>query len=246
MAMSRCHELVLACPGLEYVRFLICRPALSANGDIESAILNDLVECHRHPAGTPLSRIVAKVSARPGCEVVVLIRNANLVLDKDVPRRVLAALDQLPPTGTWSIAASGGLGLDETRYLALYASKNPAIPSQTGPRPLLDPMPDMTLIAATHAHKVLDGASTKLDTALETVLAVEGYLHGRVSVFAPRLVAGINGDLMGRDLNTLRREIRAHFGLRLAGQSIPTLTGLIELEGEQDQDKVRANLADCV
>lgn len=230
--MSCCHEVRLDLPGLERVRFLIERPALSTNGDLESAFLDSATEILRHGSAQSLTHVLARTAARPDCDAIVMIRNPDLVLDADLPRRIRAGLDALSGLDKWAIAASGGLGLADARHLALYASQAPAIPSTCGPQPLLDPMPDLTLVNAAHAEAVLGGATACVDTGLETILALEGYLEGCVSVFLPRLTAGIAGELMGRDLNRLRRTLNGHLGARLPGQTIVTLTGEVRLDTE--------------
>ena len=231
--MSFCHEIVLDHPGLEAVRFLVCRPAMSSNGDLESSFLQNMVSISRHPSGRPLTTTLAEVSRQAGCDVVVVIRNPDLVLDSELPERVATALKHLPEAGSWAMAGSGGLGLSDERHLSLYASENPAIPSTGGPQPLVDLMPDLTLVNAAHAAEVLGTEPAPMDTALETVLIVEGYLKGRVSVFLPRLTAGIYGDLQRRDLPRFRQELEQRFAERLAGQTIPSLAGGIALEGSR-------------
>ncbi|MFK7944723.1 MAG: glycosyltransferase family 2 protein [Paracoccaceae bacterium] len=230
--MSICHEITLAHPRLERVRFLVQRPALSVNGDLESAFLDSATGISRHPAGRPLTSVLASASNEPDCDLVVLIRNPSLVLDAELPERIATAIAKLPEPGDWAIAGSGGLGFSDRRHLALYASNSPSIPTTGGPQPLLDPMPDLTLVNAGHAFSVLGAAPRCLDTALETVLAADGYLIGRVSIFMPELIAGIDGGLLSRDIAALKRELHSHFCDRLSGQVIPTLTGGIELMPE--------------
>ena len=231
--MSPCHELALGLDGLEGVRFLIERPALSSNGDLESAFLDTAQDIQRHPSGQTLTRTLAETVQMPDCHVVVLIRNPGLVLDPELPGRIAVSIAALPEPDDWAMGAAGGLGLYDSRHLALYASHRPAIPSTSGPQPLLDPMPDLTLINAAHAKKVLGTAPACLDTGLETILAQEGYLDGRISVFLPQLVAGIDGDLLGRDLNRLRHSLQTHFGSGRARLEIPTLTGPVSVEPKE-------------
>lgn len=232
--MPNYHELRLDRPGLETIRFLICRDTLSTNGDLETAFLEDVAELQCHPSGSALSSVLAQAAGRAGTDIVVCIRNPALVLDQDLPNRVSNACRTLPAPNDWAVAGSGGLGLSEERHLALYASANPGLPSVGGPKPVRDLMPDLTLFNAPFTARVLARRSGSVDAALEPLMISEGYLDGRVSMFLPGLNAGIEGDLLGRDLNRLTTELSRHFAQDLSGQQIHTLTGPIDLPDTSD------------
>lgn len=232
--MSACYDLHLARPGLEGVRFLICRDALSSNGDLETGFFDAMEDLHRPSHGLSLSAALCQAARRPGTRAVVCIRNPHLVLDKDLPGRVAEALASLPSPEGWAIAGAGGLGRMDHRYLALYASRAPALPLAGAMQPVLDLMPDLTIINAAFAAALPALDAPGLDPALETILAVEGYIAGRVSLMLPMLTAGIEGDLMGRDIDLLTRALHRRFGIRLAGQTLLTLTGEVALPTAPD------------
>jgi len=225
--MTQCFEFALARKGLERARFLVYRPDLAANGDCESAFLDGVEGLVRHPAGTALGAALGRAGAEG--EVLILVRNPRLVLDEALPGRIAAALSGLPEPARWSVAGAGGLGPAERRHLALYATDTPAIPDPTGPHPLLDLMPDLLIVNTAFARSVLPADRPLPETALEPILAVEGYLASRAALYLPGLVAGIDGALLSRDVVRLTAELQRHFGDRLAGQTIATLAGNVTI-----------------
>ena len=227
--MKRYYEFDLPIPGLQRVRFVVHRQDLSANGDLESGILQGVQRLKRHDPNLGIGEVLQRSLEDPETRILVVVRNPALVLDQQLPERVAKALDALPADPDWSLAAAGGLGPADQRYMSLYASAKPTLPSTSGPRPLLDLMPDLYLVNADFARQILAAAPKPIDAALEPILATEGYLAGRVAVYLPQLAAGIDGDLQHRDLDALSRELNNHFGHRLPRQSIATLAGAINL-----------------
>ena len=144
--MTRLFDFSLERQGLEGVRFLICRNELPCNGDLESAFFDGLSNLRRHPTCTPLSTVLFEL-ARTSQHVVV-IRNPQLVLDADLPRRIATTIASLGGIGDWALAGAGGLGPNNRRHIALYASAQPAIPEYAGLQPVIDLMPDLYLVNA--------------------------------------------------------------------------------------------------
>lgn len=227
--MNRCFEFTLNQPGLEKTRFLVWRKALSTNGDVESDFLSDIRDLRRHAPGVTISQAMRTALTAPSTATLVVIRNPDIVLDPDLPQRVAKALGTLPSPDVWSIAASGGLGVAEQRHLALYATASPALPDTGGMHALLDLMPDLYIVNAAFAARLITTWPSVPEAALEPVLTVEGYLSGRIALFCPQLTAGINGDLVARDLGRLSTEVDAHFAGRFPDQSISTLSGTIKI-----------------
>lgn len=230
--MTRLFEFSLDRSGLDGVRFLLSRTRLPCNGDVESPFLDGISGLRRHPANGSFASTFFQ--AAQDAEILVVIRNPDLVLDQDLPDRIVAALASLPAAGDWAIAGAGGLGLGDRRHIALYASAHPVIPENAGLQPLIDVMPDLYIVNATWVKALDKSEIAKADLALEIALTVQGYLDGRVSVFAPDLAAGIDGDLMARDLGRVTAELRRAFAGRLADQDLGTLSGPIRLDGTQD------------
>jgi hypothetical protein len=159
-------------------------------------------------------------------EVLAVMRNPAMVLDAGLPARIAAARSMLAPlAGGWSLAAAGGLTSRGERVCALYCSETPSIPIDQTPRALTDPLPDLTLINAGWLRTLTARGQALPGTAFETVLAIQGYLEGRIALFAPALGAGIDGALRSRDLAKLAPELNDWFAATLAGQEIPTLMG---------------------
>ena len=221
-------------PGLAGAVFLLERETLPDNGDLESAFLDGVHDLERRAKGDPVAAVLLGL-AEAGCETLIVMRNPALVLDAALPGRLAEALADLPPPGTWSIAAAGGLGLHDSRHLALYASMAPAIPSPPGLRPLLDVMPDLYIADAGFFARTFGNGADLPDTGLETILAIEGYLNGRAALFAPRLAAGVDGQLKARDLVHLTGELSTRYADRLAGQTIRTLSGDITIKRPPDR-----------
>jgi len=218
---------------------------LNINGDLESHFLGKLTDLRRHSPDTRFAGALGAVLADTSAGILVLVRNPALVLDAGLASRIAKAIDALPDPEHWSIAGAGGLGLDERRHLGLYATATPAIPDSTGPHPLLDVLPDLVLLNTAFCREVLENAPSLPDAALEPIVAVEGYLAGRISVFLPGLGAGIDGDLLARDIHRLSAELGRHFSGRLAGQTIATLSGDNEIATERTEPcPAQHNLAD--
>lgn len=226
--MTRLFDFSLERQGLEGVRFLICRDALPSNGDLESAFLDGLTNLRRHPACTSVSTVLFELAETS--RHVVVIRNPQLVLDRDLPGRIAKAITSLDAAGDWALAGAGGLGLNDRRHIALYASAHPAIPEHAGLQPLIDLMPDLYVVDSGFVRGLPVDMLTRTDTALELALVVRGYLDGRVSVFAPDLTAAIDGDLLARDFERLTSEMACVFADLLGGQTIGSLAGPICLE----------------
>ncbi len=229
--MTQQFSFCLDRPGLAGVRFLVEREALPDNGDLESAFLDGIYDLVRHQSGVPCAQTIYR-EASGGANTLAVLRNPQIVLDARLPGRIAAALAAIPAGANWSIAGAGGLGLHDRRHLALYASQVPAIPIAPGLQPLLDVMPDLYLLDAEFARTALGASDILPDQALETVLAVEGYLADRTALFLPGLSAGINGTLMTRELALMTEELTARFGARLAGQTVQTLSGNVEIAAE--------------
>lgn len=226
--MTRLFDFSLERQGLEGVQFLICRDELPCNGDLESAFLDGLSNVRRHPAGIPFATVLFEL-VRTSKHVIV-IRNPQLVLDADLPRRIATTIASLDGIGDWALAGAGGLGLNNRRHMALYASAQPAIPEYAGLQPVIDLMPDLYLVNAEYARELSASSVSQTDTALELALVVQGYLDGHVSVFAPDLTAAIDGDLLARDFEHMTGEIQHVFGSQLDEQTIKCLIGPICLE----------------
>ena len=235
--MKRSFEFCLATPGLERVRFLVERSSMPTNGDTECAFLDGISGLVRHPAGQDAPTVLCAALARERTDILVVIRNPDLVLDPQLGVRIAAAISGLPAADGWSIAGAGGLGLGDRRHLSLYASDTPSLPEFAGPQPLLDVMPDIYLVNASFALPVLQAAEFTPSAGLEPFLATEGYLQGRTAIFLPKLVAGINGQLMARNLDGLTQDLNTAFGDRLRNQVVWTLSGPIRIAAPQQSDQ---------
>ena len=216
-------------PGLEDVGFLLNRETMPCNGDLECAFLDGITALQRHSANASLTATLFGLCT--SCEAVVVVRNPDLVLDADLPARLAKSIAQSNEIGPWSLVGAGGLGLYDRRHMALYASECPAIPQNAGPQPVIDLFPDLYVVNAAFLRGLACQDLTCLDQALEPALATLGYLGGRLSVFIPDLAAGINGNLMSRDLAKATAELTRVFADQLARQSIETLSGSVKLPG---------------
>lgn len=217
--------------GLEDAVFLLERPGLESSGDLESAFLDHASRIERHPVGGA-GALAARLATLPRTELVVLIRNPGLVLDEELPGRIAAARARLAAlAGEWSLAAAGGLTLEGGRVSALYSSLTPHLPLAPSPRPLWDALPDLVLIDAGWLARLAAAGRTPPDTALEPALIAEGYRQGRLALYLPELVAGIDGGLRARDPAKLRLELQRWLEGALPGETLPTLSGSIEIEG---------------
>lgn len=244
--MPRIYTFGLDRPGLSGARFLVERDALPDNGDLESAFLDGVHDLERHPPDLGTAPVL-HLLADAGCQVAVVIRNPALVLDAGLPLRIAKAIADLPDADAWSIVGAGGLGLNDSRHLALYSSRSPAIPSPPGIRPLVDVMPDLYIVNASFFESAFADEASLPDTALETILAIEGYLTGRAALFSPRLSAGIVGDLKARDIVLLTEELTSRYTECLAGQTIHTLSGDVSIaQSAVRAPKPRPALDGCV
>ncbi len=216
-------------PGLERTAFLIERPGLDACGDCESAFLSIAHAIERHPRAD-FGTIAARLAADPETEAVAAIRNPALVLDDGLAGRIAAGLAGLAPlAGRWSVAAAGGLTPSGERVSALYSASQPFLPCHGAPRPLTDAMPDLFLADAGWLRQLCTSGGFLPDTGFESAVIALGYLGGRVALYAPALVAGINGPLRARDAAKIGPELQDRLGDTLPGQEVPTLTGPVAL-----------------
>ncbi|MDH3668469.1 MAG: glycosyltransferase family 2 protein [Paracoccaceae bacterium] len=224
----------IAAPGLERTAFLLERDRLSASGDLETAFLADAGPVTRHRSAQT-GHLVAALAAEPGVETLAVIRNPKLVLDAGLPGRIAAALERIGQiAGPWSIAAAGGLTASSARVCALYANKSPFLPTDIRPKPLIDPLPDLWLADAAWIRLLAMGGRVLPETGLEILLCLQGYLEDRLAVFAPELIAGIDGALRARDAVKLQRDLRVWFGPALPDIAVETLMGPVQIDGQHD------------
>lgn len=228
--MINAFEFKLDRPGLQDALFLVTRDALPTNGDLEFGFLEAVTDLRKLQTLRFVDAFAQSVSSAGDDRVLVVIRNADLVLDDGLPTRIANAIGVLPADEKWSLAGAGGLGLEERRHLMLYASNSPAIPVPDGPHPIIDIMPDLYLVNVRHAVKTLRDHGRLPEAAPELCLLLTGYLAGRYAVYLDQLSAGINGDLLARDLSRLTETLNSWFGSHLAGQKIETLSGPVLLE----------------
>lgn len=240
--MTRLFDFSLLRHGLEKVRFLVQRPELPCNGDLESAFLEGMKSLHRYPVGASLAAALRDVSE--SSDMIVVIRNADLVLDSDLPMRIASTIARAKSLGDWALAGAGGLGVMDQRHLALYASEEPAIPENAGLQPLIDLMPDIYVVNASYVRTLDREFFSRLDQALEPALAVQGYLDGVVSIFSPELTAGINGGLLTRDFVQLSTELSQRFSGKLVEHSINTLSGPVRVNGDVNAGKATGTTVD--
>jgi hypothetical protein len=217
-------------PGLERTVFLFERTSLDASGDLETGFLDRAGPLTRHRGGS-FGHLAAALADRDDVEVLALSRNPDLVLDPGLPGRIAEAVAMLAPLqGRWSVAAAGGLTASGGRVCALYSSETPFIPIHPSPQPLTDPLPDLYLVDAAWLRDLLDRSRVMPQSGFESVLVTQGYLDGRVALYAPALVAGIDGGLRPRDLAKLRLDLQDWFAGSLAGAEVPTLMGPVPIE----------------
>ena len=227
----------LDAPGLTGARFLVERDRLTASGDLETAFFDRAGALRRHH-DAPAGRIVVALAADPQAEMVVVVRNPRLVLDADLPNRIAAALERLAPiNGAWAVAGAGGLTPAGGRVCALYSAETPFLPSVPSPKPLTDPMPDLWIADAGYLRGLTRQGRALPVTGLEAALALQGYLDGRVSVFVPELVAGIDGPLRSRDPVRLTCALRDWFDGAVEEASVETLLGPVTLAAPPRPDR---------
>lgn len=235
--MTAIFTFALDRPRLDGVRFVVERDRLPGAGEMEAACLDDLRDLARPRPGASFKTVIE--AAAGDASVLAVIRNPRLVLDADLPARIAAARSKLP-AADWTIAAAGGLGRLGRIHLALYASQAPSIPSQSGPWPIIDAYPDFYLLDAEAARRL---ASSTPEEAFELALIAKGYRSGRVSLFLPELVAGIDGPPLPLD-----HAVRCDAWPPPAGatqDTIPTLTGPIATD-RADGDNEHLEAVDMV
>jgi hypothetical protein len=191
-------------PGLERTAFLIERAVLDASGDLETAFLENAGPLTRH-RGKAIGELAVALAGDPAIEVLAVSRNPALVLDPGLPARIAEARAMLAPLAG-------------------------RIPAHRSPQPLTDPLPDLYLIDADWLRSVFARSRALPDSGFETVLVNQGYLDGRVALYAPALTAGIDGALRPRDPVKLGIDLRDWFAGTLAGEEIPTLMGPVTIE----------------
>lgn len=212
---------------------LIERDALAAPGDIEGGFLADARDLRRYRTHRSFGQQLSELVADPNVVTVIAIRNPRLVLDDGLADRLRTALARLRGLPLpWSIAAAGGLSADGERTCALYSSVTPFLPVEPHPLPLVDPLPDIWIADAGFLRELTADGGPLPGCGLETVIALRGWLAGRLAISLPELVAGIDGPLQARDPAKLDRALSHWLDPRLAGQSVETLMGRVDLTAD--------------
>jgi len=207
--------------------FLIEHSTITLNGDVESAFLEKTRLVSQHSSETRLGTILDHLRTH-GAEVIVVIRNGALVLDKHLFARIEETLSLLEKFNKrWALAGAGGLSPTGVRYCSMYSSAEPFLPMGSTVRPIVDIFPDLYLINVSYLAHLPTEHLRELDVALETFAVSNGYVNGWISLYVPTLSAGINGHFLRRDYNRFSVELQEKLNGILPGAHIDTLTGVI-------------------
>jgi hypothetical protein len=176
---------------------LLDRPSLSPVGGFEEGFFASTAKFRRHD-GMSFAYAIAALIENPETRYILVSRNPRLVIDASLRERLRhcwRSLEQV--AGNWALVSSGGAGLDEQNYCALYSAADPSISVRRAMRPIRDTITDLYLVDAEFAREFMAHFKNWPDLAFERELIGHGYTKGRISLFVPSLAAGVNGPLAG-------------------------------------------------
>ncbi len=233
-------QLAFELDGAEGCRVLVERSEAPGHDALDTAFWASAGPLRRSNARSGFSAMLADCLGDPAVRTIVGIRNAELVLDEGLTGRLRAALARLQGLGRpWSIGAAGGLAPNGVRACALYSAETPFLPVEPHPLPLLDPLPDLWIADVGFLRQLCRGGRALPECGLETVIALRGWLAGRVALSLPELVAGVNGPLRPRDIEKFAPALGDWLGPGQEGTVIDTLMGPVTVPGERSSDPRR-------
>ena len=166
-------------------------------------------------------------------------RNPKLVLDDSLRQRVTEVIDELDSfKSEWVLASAGGLGLLQERYCSLYSSEQPFLMLTRVVRPIIDTMLDLYILDAAFAREHLAAGAISRGHFFELGIILSGYEAGRLSLFMPKLAAGVDGPFRTRDYDGMSREANACLRDLSCRTKIETLSGPIMVEAASAADTV--------
>lgn len=188
------------------------------------------------PDSYPFSSIVKELLDDSSDEFIVVSRNENLILDKELKIRLERAFNGLRSfDDQWVIASSGGLGVKGHVYCSLYSSKHPAIFEHFNTQPIVDTMLDLYVLHAANSRKLIGAELLGRDVSFELSLITIGYTKGCYSVYMSALSAGVYGAFRGRDSAVLAEELEHVFGQEGEECEMDTLLGKIVVASDEGQ-----------
>lgn len=217
-------------PGLDRCAFLLEREGAGQCGDFESAIFAGATDIRRYPDDGCLARRLCALAAETAVQTMVVLRNPRLVLDGELMQRIALAQRRLAGLN-YSIAAAGGLTPEGGRACLLYTATTPFLPVDTRPTPLIDPLPDLWLADAGLLRDLAEDGPLP-GTGIETILALRGYLEGRIALALPELTAGVDGPLLPRDPAKMIPALKRWLRPMVADRTVETLMGPVALDEE--------------
>lgn len=187
------------------------------------------------------SQVIAAAITEVDPSYILLINNPKAVIFSSYIERVESGiLDLASKSACWALASGGGLCCDGVVRNAFYSSVHPSLPIGGGYYPIRDSLIDVLLFergAAAEALTLLGG--NHFEWGFEMVVLILGYLSGRVSIFAPFLSIGINGEYSVRDDQIYSSALDLCFGEKLHGESIQTYLGKHTFTDEKSRERSR-------
>jgi hypothetical protein len=212
------------------IAYIIQKENFQLSGDVESMFFDQMTVVETFPDSTELGNVMEHILGKLDISYCLIIRNLKIVLDANLPQRLIETISSLDVLKEkWMLCASGGMGVLNERYSAMYSSFEPAIPYGYKIRPIVDIHPDIYVVNMASIRNVFTSLISTPNTAFELIIIIEGYLNGLISIFCPILGIGINGNYLRRDKYVISEELITYFNDRLPGQFIETLLGSIEV-----------------
>lgn len=212
------------------VTVLLERATVPPPGDLEYPFLEHASGPLRPHRNTSFAALLGQMASAGKSRRIIAIRNPDLVLDETLGARLHAALRRLEGLPRpFSIAAAGGLTPSGERSSTLYSATMPFLPVEPLPQPLTDPLPDMWIADASYIADLAGEIGTLPEAGLETVIALRGWLDGRLALTLPELKGGINGPFLAPEAGDIASGLLQGLGADFAGETLDTLSGPITL-----------------
>lgn len=169
---------------------------------------------------------------------ILLLQNPHMQPDAEFLTRFSGLLERLHQTPLdWAIISPTGLEADGNVHTCIYPSATPRLFFTRKLRPIIDCGLDMMLFSPDQLASIV-GAAALADlpeSSLPQAVLLQGYLEGRVSLYAPQMGFGIDGYELGRshvEHEAALNDMFAHLVLPLP---LPSLSGTIPIEAPRTE-----------